>query len=301
MTSNTGFVVNKSVNPVKWNNTRLGQVARCYSLYRPKSLTITWVPSCAATTPGSIIYGISYGYNLTNDTETIDSAQQLLSTPGSKLVSVNSKHSWTVPFNSLPQKWFYVDSEHDVDSEPCRILAILIDVAHNTSPAQGLGFMTIEYHYEFREPVAQQTVAKELELSASVNTTSGANQQATLTLGSDYNYTSVVFSEVATSIASYIKAGVRYQLGKVVGAVGNYFLSYMGVPTLLPATLGTAAAVSGALEYTVQDAPDPTRLQLAVLGHDESGSLMVLSTNLNAQCRSQCNGTAPGSHIPMRM
>lgn len=276
-TDNHGFVVNRSVNPVKWTNTRLASIAACYSLYRPVSIELSWIPSCAATTPGSMIYGVSYAENLITN-EGFLGQQQLLSTCGSKLISVNSRHSWKVPFQHSPQKWFYVDSDHDVDSEPCRIMALFADTA-SPAEAYGLGFLTIKYVYQFSEPIASQTIRKEIEFGGSTLPTVGVEQEIVMNLDDQYEYTGINFSELGEAMKPYLSPGIMYGLSAVVGAVGKYMLTRGGSP-ILAAAATAATAVSGMLEYTLKHAVLPQSLMMAELTH-ENGKLVF--THLNQE------------------
>lgn len=264
-TSASGFVVNRSVNPTKWEDSNLGAMAACYSLYRPKSMKLTWTPSCSATTPGSIVYGVSYGSNLSKNSGLV-AMQQLLSTDGSRLVSINGTHTWTVPFHNLPQKWFYVDADHDIDSEPCRIMAMLVDT-EKPATAYGLGILVISYDYEFSEPVASQTICKELNYAGNSKATTGVNQTLLVSLGDEYDYTSIIFNDVAAALGEVITPGVRYTLGKVVGSATDWFLSFLGVPVLCPSST-IASAVSGMLEYKKEQVADPISLTLANVYRD---------------------------------
>lgn len=272
-----GFVVNKSINPVKWSNARLGNMAMQYSLYRPKQLQISWVPSCSATTPGNLVYGTSFGTNLTNNSVATDTAiYQLMSTGAGKMISVNAPHTWEVPLTHLPQKWFYVDSGHDVDSEPIRVMSLLVDAPTADTP---LGYITFKYVYEFSEPIAQQAVEKEVQFTGTTTATTTANESLKMDLGTSYKYCGICFSEIGDSLKNYLTPGVQYRLGQAAGVATGIFqlLSPTGSPVII-ASAAVAAAFVGMITYYYTPEPDPAHVVTAEVTHDEAGRLILTRT-----------------------
>lgn len=249
----TGFVVDLSCNPVKWANSRISTVASIYAMYRPISLKLSWKSCCPATTPGAIVYGVSAGENIEKNTG--DAALKgLLSTPGAQMFNVWADHTWSIPLNMLPQKLFYVDGSHDIDSEPFRVLACLADVT--ASPDTALGYLTVEYSYKFVQPTAGQNVLREFT-KAFTSSALAAAGEIKFDLGSAAKFASVIFSTIGEAAQAYVTPGVRYGLALTTTA-GLYLLTAGGSPVCTSAALA-ATAFTGAISYLIDTVlPEPT-------------------------------------------
>lgn len=239
----TGFVVNTSCNPATWSNTRIATIAGIYGMYRPKSIKLSWKSCCSATTPGAMVYGISTGENITTNSGE-EACRALISTAGSKMFNVWADHEWSVPLTFLPQKFFYVDGEHDIDSEPFRILGTLVDTT--ASPDTSLGYLTIRYEYQFVQPTAGQNVIREVTKAI---TTVAQSQPGPIevNLGTNAKWVKLVAATVTEALKAYIPPGVEVILTPTVVA-GVYALATELGPVVTTATLA-AQAVTAAFKY----------------------------------------------------
>lgn len=149
--STTGPVISIDINPAAGTFSWLGRIASCYDLFRIRSLTFTYTPTCSTQTPGVVVMAFDY-----------DSSD---SPPGSKLQmsgfgAAKRGNVWNELKISMASSggWRYVGQIGAAAINPPNTDIKLYDVAkfylgvYNMSSGATVGDLSVTYDIEFAKP-----------------------------------------------------------------------------------------------------------------------------------------------------
>lgn len=238
--------------PTKWSGTRTAQLAATYSAHRPLALRISWYPSVATSTSGSVAIGTMFdGARFTGaDSSWSYLSRQLASSNGGFITTLWKSCSSTVNTGrNLRANTFPLYEVQD-DDIPFWIL-----VAANCDVSDFIGYLVVETLFTLRNPIScaqalpssgagiatfTHKEATSTAAASTIMTMEAADVHATLTPGTSYSFVAaqplldtagkVIYSVCQEFIAQYIGLDTS---GKPQFSVSNYIKSLTSLAVMV--------------------------------------------------------------------
>lgn len=231
-----------SVNPVGWAGTRVANVARTYSNYRPLRFVVHYMTNVATTQAGCLYFGTVWGDSVVDPVNPAG----LLTSDGGTQFSVWKNQTCPISFRNLPQRAFYTEDTHGTDSEPLTAVMTCQDPS-NGLVAIAVGSVFVEYEYEFANAYMLPEYPSLLEGIQPFTVKAGA-AGAPLVVETTTEATSAkplrwlkAVKDVLSSGHKIIEAGKPYWT-IATGVLNQYFLSETAEGT--PLLLGSGVSLS---------------------------------------------------------